>query len=105
MTQQEFENLREDIFTTCKSLTKTKGDDYTKGNQDVLINFKEGGTDLGVSELKTLGIYMKKHVDAIFNYIKTEGQSESEPINMRIVDCINYLIFMQALIKDKEYDK
>ena len=69
--------------------------------EDVLINFKEGGTDLGVSDIKTLGIYMKKHVDAIFNYIKTEGQSESEPIEMRIVDCINYLVFLQALIKDK----
>jgi hypothetical protein len=41
---------------------------------------------------------MKKHFDAIFNYIKTGGKSESEPIDTRLQDAINYLTFMKALI-------
>lgn len=102
MNAEEFDKLRNSIFERCIELTKTKGDDYTKGNIDVLSNFKEGGTDLGVPAKKTMGIYMKKHIDAIFNYIKNDGQVESEPISERIVDAINYLIFLQALIKDDE---
>lgn len=100
MNTKEFNELRDGIFSRCIELTQKKGEDYTKGNNDVLINFKEGEF-LGISPEKTLAVYMKKHIDAIFNHIKTGGQSESEPISERITDAINYLIFLQALIVDK----
>jgi hypothetical protein len=81
-------------------LTKSKGEDYTKGNPDVLSNFKEGDF-VGLLPQQTLAVFMKKHIDAIYNHIKTGGQSESEPISERIVDAINYLIFLQALLVDQ----
>jgi len=99
MTIEEFENIRNDIFNNCKKLTKTKGEDYTKGNKDVLINFKEGDF-LGLNSYQKLGVFMSKHIDAIYNYIKTGGEHESEPIETRIQDCINYLIFLYALTKE-----
>lgn len=102
MNKQDFEKMRNEVFEKCTNITKSKGDDYTKGNVDVLSNFKEGGSQLGVPPMKTLGIFMKKHTDAINNYIKNEGQCESEPISERIADAINYLIFLQAIIKDEE---
>lgn len=100
MNKKQFDNLRNNIFDDCVKLTETKGDDYTKGNEDVLINFKEGAF-LGLTSYQILGVYMKKHIDSIFNYIKNDGQTESEPIEYRIQDAINYLVFLQALIKEK----
>lgn len=104
MNSEEFNNLRNKIFDSCVELTRTKGEDYTKGNIDVLSNFKEGDF-LGLTPYQTIGVYMKKHTDAIFNYIKTGGSCESEPIEERINDNINYLIFLQALIEEEEDNK
>lgn len=100
MNKDDFEKMRTKFFNDCKELTDKKGKDYTKGNEDVLSNFKEGGRDLGVPPMKTLGIFMKKHTDAIYNYIKEDGEHESEPIEERIKDATNYLIFLLALIKE-----
>lgn len=101
MNKEDFEKLRDEIFDKCQKLTKKKGEDYTKGNIDVLSNFKEGDF-LGLNPYQTLGVYMKKHIDAIYNYIKTAGEHESEPIDTRIQDAINYLIFLKALIEDEK---
>jgi hypothetical protein len=101
MQKEKFEEIRNDIFDKCRELTKVKGEDYTKGNPDVLANFKEGDF-LGLNPYQTLGVYMKKHIDAIYNFIKTAGEHESEPIDTRIQDAINYLIFLKALIEDEK---
>ena len=104
MTKENFNKLREELFLECEKITKTKGDDYTKGNIDVLSNFKEGSF-LGLTPYQTIGVYMKKHTDAIFNYIKNEGECESEPIQGRILDAINYLVFLQAIIEERKDGK
>ena len=101
MIAKEFNELRDSIFNSCKELTEKKGKDYTKGDIDVLKNFKEGSECFGFRSEQVLAIFLKKHIDAIYNYIKTNGQSQSEPIEERIKDAINYLVFLQALIKDK----
>jgi hypothetical protein len=105
MKQEDFNEMRERVFARCKELTKSKGNDYTKGSVDVLKNFKENADEFGMTELQACGLYTKKHINAIFNYIKSDGAFESEPISERIVDGINYLIFLQALIEDKERGK
>jgi hypothetical protein len=102
MNAEDFKSIRKQIFTNCENLTEKKGHDYTKGNVDVLINFKEGGEDLGMTSYQTLGVLMKKHIDAIYNFIKTDGKHQSEPIESRIEDAINYLIFLYALKKESE---
>lgn len=102
MKNDEFNEMRKEVIKRCISLTDTKGKDYTKGNEDVLIAFKEGGSSFDVSPEKYLGFALKKQVDAIYSYIKTNGASQSEPIEMRIADAINYLIFLQGLVKDNK---
>ncbi len=101
MNAEQFDQIRENLFKRCKEITDKKGKDYTKGSIDVLLNFKQGGSELGIPPIKTLGIFMKKHVDAIYHYIKTEGAHESEPIEERIADALNYLVFLKCLIDEK----
>jgi hypothetical protein len=101
MTNKELYNLMEQVFNDCKSIAELKGHDYTKGSEDALANFKEVGKAIDVDPLDVAFIFMNKHYQAITNYIRTKGQSESEPIDMRIKDMINYLILLQALINEK----
>jgi hypothetical protein len=100
MKQEKFNSNRQDLFNKCIALTEKKGNDYTKGNEDVLIHFKESGASFGLTKYQSLGIFMKKHMDAIYNYIKTEGQAESEPIETRITDAINFLTFLHSMIEE-----
>lgn len=99
MKREQFIELRQRVLDACDQITKTKGVDYTKSSDDCLANFKEGSV-FGLTPLQTAGMFAKKHIDSIYNYIKTNGRSESEPIEGRIQDAINYLLFIQALIEE-----
>jgi hypothetical protein len=107
MTNLEFYSLMDRLFQDAKAIAKSKGEDYTRGSEDALANFKEGGKDIDIDPIKVCWIFMNKHYQAITNYVKTNGQSESEPISERIKDAINYLVLMQALITEKQqvYEK
>jgi hypothetical protein len=104
MKREDFVKLREKLIEEEDFITKTKGVDYTKSSEDCLANFKEG-IGLGLSPLQVAGMFAKKHIDSIYNYIKTNGQSESEPIRERIKDARNYLVFILALIEDQKLDQ
>lgn len=99
MTRENFIEFRKKIQEEEDYITKTKGVDYVKSSPDCLINFKEGEM-LGLTTLQTAGMFAKKHIDSIYNYIKTGGKSESEPIRERIKDARNYLLFIAAIIEE-----
>lgn len=102
MTSKEFSELMEQTFKDCSKLSNAKGADYTNGSQDVLANFKEAGKGIEAHPMDVCWIFMNKHYQAITNYVRTKGQSESEPISERIKDLINYLVLLQGLIKENE---
>lgn len=104
MKREQFIELRQRVLDACDQITKTKGVDYTKSSDDCLANFKEGSV-FGLTSLQTAGMFAKKHIDSIYNYIKTNGRSESEPIEGRIQDAINYLLFIQALIEEEQFER
>lgn len=104
MTREKFLSLRKDLLDKALAVTSAKGNDYTKGAEDILTNFKETGKDLAVEPKKVWGIFAKKHWDAITSYIKSGGQSESEPIEQRIIDLINYLVLFHALNTETNVD-
>lgn len=101
MTNKVFYELMTKTFGEAIEIAKTKGEDYTKGSHDALANFKEGGKDINLDPKKVAWIFMNKHYQAITNYVKTNGKSESEPIAMRIKDMINYLVLLQAIIMEE----
>lgn len=104
MQRPEFEKLIEEIFQEILDINRKKGADYTRGNEDALINFKQSAEYFGMTPMQALGIFMNKHTSAIHNYIKTCGQSESEPIRERIKDNILYLLLLLGLIEEKRLD-
>lgn len=80
-----------DLMTEADKVIKVKGRDYTKGSIDRLANFKTAADDAGITPLQAWLVFYNKHHAAICSFVKTGGQSESEPIFGRFVDALNYL--------------
>jgi hypothetical protein len=100
MTQDEFVTMRNTLNELCESTLINKGREYTIGSSDKLENFKSLAIDLGLDPLQVWAVYWKKHVASILSYVK-DGKAHSEPIEMRFVDCRNYLDLGIAIIKEK----
>lgn len=82
----------------CIKILGVKGRDYTIGNIDRLHNFRTVAAFADVTDYKALGVYFYKHVSAIFSFIKSGGQNESEPIEDRIADVINYMLLFHKMV-------
>ena len=91
------------IFKDCLRVLRVKGHDYTKGSgfkTDRLGNFKAAAQRLGLTPEQCLAVHLDKHMAAIFTYCG-QGQVESEPIDGRIVDAINYLLLLGKMVREK----
>ena len=98
MKRPEFEafalRLQSDAFTVLAG----KGKDYAR-NDNAFHNFETTAEFLGIEREAVLAAHLYKHFAAIFAYIR-EGQTETEPIRGRIIDAINYLTFLAAMVYD-----
>ena len=103
MILEDYTKLREELTEFRLGISDGKRKDYTKSSEDVLKNFKNQAEALGVTPMVSLAVHMEKQFASILNYIKTNGQSESEPIKNRISDCLNYLELLWGLLNDLGY--
>jgi len=101
MTREEFLQSADTLWSEIMVVNKEKGRDYTVNSEDALANFKVSGEDFNIEPMKVLGILMSKHDKAIYSYIKSGGQNESEPIRGRLHDSILYKFLLNALIEEQ----
>lgn len=99
MTYENFDKLLENMIVEEVKVGRTKGAEYTQG--DRLDNFKRTAIELGISPKKVLWVLLKKHLDSIASYIKTD-QVLSEPIEGRIMDARVYLSLLRGLIEEEK---
>ena len=100
------ENITKDpdfdaCIKACNDILAVKGFDYTQGSPNRLQNFDRNAERLGMRPEQVLAVYMNKHLDAIDTFIK-HGRVESEPIDGRIHDAINYLLLLYKMVKRAE---
>jgi hypothetical protein len=93
------------MLHACAELLVRKGNDYSQGSEfeDSIgrcSNFFETAIQLHVTPEQVVGTHMHKHMLAILRYC-AEGHVDSEPINMRIADVINYALLLWKLINVK----
>ena len=93
----------DEMLAKCIKTLEVKGNDYTSGagQKDRLFNFREGAKKFKITQQQVLGVYLWKHLAAIDRYI-AEGRVESEPIETRVMDAINYLLLLFCMIKNDE---
>jgi hypothetical protein len=104
MTAAEFDAYIESALLQCKGILSMKGPEYA-GPDDRLANFKRAAAHTGAPPLLIAFVYATKHWDAVANYVRATSNGKplrlSEPIEGRLQDLINYLLFIGALIKEE----
>ncbi len=88
------------MILLCDELLTKKGADYTQGaagDRGRLKNFYEVAERLGLRPVQVLSVYLQKHLSAVETFIQ-KGQVESEAIEGRIADTINYLLLLWKMI-------
>ena len=102
MTQKEFNRLSKALTYKANEIMKGKGPEYTDSSNDVLDNFISTGKRLGISPLKVWGVFMDKQCSSVFAHINNCGLKESEPIDCRFADIINYCDLGMALFRERK---
>lgn len=100
VTREEFTNIVSRTLDECQTVLGLKGEAYA-GSGDVTANFKRVAANLGLTPYQVWAVYAGKHVDTIFSAIKLSPDApvdKSEGLDGRIVDAINYLLLLKALL-------
>lgn len=92
------DHFRDEVMK-CWKIYDQKGHDYTRGKGDLdrLDNFKEAASGAGVTPYQALWVYLYKHIAAVTTFVKN-GRVESEPIEGRLHDVINYCLLLLLMI-------
>lgn len=109
MTTSQFNAVFEDTFTRSRETLCKKAEEYAS-NYDRLHNFKAAATTQGLTEPATaLGGIMAKHTISVYDMIRGYENDCDYPVEMwneKIIDHINYLILLRAvIIESKERDE
>lgn len=100
MDQRAFNEYVDKTWHEAVAVLLAKGADYA-GSIDRLANFKRGAALTGATPEQIAFIYLSKHYDAVATYVR-EGKLSSEPIEGRLVDCLNYILLLGALIHESK---
>jgi hypothetical protein len=103
MNTEQFNKMLKELQQIEYDIMCSKGKDYTQGNEDRLINFKEAARELKVSPQTVWAVYFNKHVKAVLSSI-VHNLDESEPLLERIADLRNYAFLGWALKEDLKED-
>lgn len=91
------------MLRRCLATLDTKGADYTEGRlqEDRFRNFNLAAADMKVPRGVIWYVYFFKHLTAVRRFAR-EGKVDSEPIDGRIMDCVNYLFLLWGMaVEDK----
>ncbi|MGD9712732.1 MAG: hypothetical protein AB7V46_11765 [Thermomicrobiales bacterium] len=93
-------------FCECIEIIRKKNADYSQGEQkkDRIAGFRAVARDLELPMRKVWGVFFSKHIQAIKKFLK-DGFVESEPIDQRINDAINYLVLLGPIIDEMKKEE
>ncbi|CAK0747705.1 conserved hypothetical protein [Azospirillaceae bacterium] len=101
MTHQEFDNIFDETVKKCQSILNVKKYEYA--TEDRLHNFKAAAYVQGITSAVALSGMMAKHIISLFDMLRQPEINWSlETWDEKIIDAINYLILLRALIKEEE---
>ena len=101
MTAREFEKISAERIEACFATMGIKAEEYAKG--DRLHNFKVAAKVQGCTPIKALGGMMCKHTVSIYDLINDAEIGKEIPLEMwdeKIGDSINYLLLLNALVRE-----
>lgn len=103
MTTEEFEIIINKQLQKCLSTLVYKAHEYA--TEDRLHNFKVAAELQNCTNEQALGGMMAKHTVSIYDMIRDTGEGVEfldEAWDEKITDHINYLLLLQAIIKERK---
>lgn len=99
MDRRTFIAILHDLHDLELEINETKGEEYCRGEEDVLANFKREGARLKLPPRKVLAVHMGKHLDAIYHYLTT-GRVLSEELARCVQDARLYLALLLVMAQE-----
>ena len=103
MTSTDFNQLVHEVFDKCSNTLLRKADEYT--DEDRLSNFKKAARMAGCTPAQALMGFKLKHDVATQDFVNWDADGKLIPMEYwteKVVDSINYLILLYALVKDTD---
>ena len=85
-------------FIDCMNIMRVKNVDYSQGEdkRDRVAAFRRIARDIDISMRQVWAVFAQKHWGAIMKFVK-DGSVESEPLDGRINDLINYCVLLGVI--------
>jgi len=100
MNPQDFNLLVDSIYKASSKVLQTKAAEYSS-DYDRLGNFKTAAALQKCTPEKALAGMMAKHIVSIYDMIDYNYAGPLEIWDEKILDAINYLILLRALIAER----
>lgn len=97
MNTPEFSTSMHSLIKDATGILESAEKEYAS-DADRLANFKK--RTVGSPE-SICFIYLTKHIDGIENYVNGRARVQRDSIRGRIIDSINYLILLNAIIEEE----
>lgn len=101
MNIAEYETVEAELLALAKSVRDRKRPSYTVGDDDVLMNFKRDAKMSGITPLQNWHTHFQKQVAAIARWVQAPDAEQSEPIEQRFADIINYCLLGYAAMRER----
>ena len=101
MKQGDIIAIADELVERSLTILKNKNVDYSV-DSDALAGFKFAARDAGITNYQAWLIFARKHWGAIATFCRNGGQLESEPIEERLKDMINYCTLLKCLIEEQK---
>ena len=107
MNNEHFEKITAERLAKCVKVMCAKSDEYAT-ESDKLHNFKVAGALQGCTDVKALGGMMVNHTVSVYDLINDFENGKDIPIELwdeKIGDSINYLLLLNAMVKEHQESK
>ena len=99
MKSDQFEKILEEQLERCRSVLCKKAGEYA--TEDRLHNFKVAGAVKGDTPVQALAGMMAKHTVSVYDMCMSGKQYPIQLWEEKITDSINYLLLLNALVRDE----
>ena len=100
MNTDQFNEIVEQRIEAIRSVLGSKAKEYAIG--DRLYNFKRAAEILRCTPQKALAGMFMKHLVSVLDLIEGSVEPTEYLVNEKIGDAINYLILLEAILKEQK---
>lgn len=100
MIQKDFDKSICDRLTFCRELLSQKSEEYAADNYDRFHTFKTAAKLENITPTQALAGMMAKHTVSVYDMCDDPGKYSLEKWSEKITDHINYLLILDAMVKE-----